>query len=277
MDFHIKDFYHKSSEEPSKDGDKSRQKGCFHSVIVLTEAPDIDLNELQKRAPQLPKGWCELAQLSVRDRIDFTHDFWQLKLPYQEEFSPFIDKFFSNIEDIAIFLTQKTETSPYEVDMVYCLKGGDSFYRGSPPITPSNKDNLINFFSAKTLPCDYLSFLHIHDGFCKTTDSTGIIRSADMPAYYEKFTNSLMEKDPIFTSQGNMLDPKTLIPFYESFGMPFYQCFWSEWYPQQEMGNVYYSGKTNTISDVYLDETGSSSMGFPLFIDWLKFYLEKVV
>ena len=58
--------------------------------------------------------------------------------------------------------------------------------------------------------------------------------------------------------------------------MPFFQCFWLEWYPEDEMGNVYYSGVANTISDLAAKATSAENMAFPTFTDWLMFYLETI-
>lgn len=93
---------------------------------------------------------------------------------------------------------------------------------------------------------------------------------------YETFQSFLEEQGAPPTSDGKPVDPKTLIPFYESFGMPFFQCFWAEWYPEQEMGNVYYSGETHSISSVRIVGDASENMAFPTFIDWLIFYLEQI-
>jgi hypothetical protein len=115
----------------------------------------------------------------------------------------------------------------------------------------------------------------MHDGFCKTTDCTGVIASECVSKEYEKLQDFLQKQNPMITDKGTEVNPKTLIPFYKSFGMPFYQCFWSEWYPEQEMGNVYYSGVDKTISDIS-SQIGSESMAFATFIDWLIFYLERI-
>lgn len=268
MDHHVKEFYHRAKDDGPH--------GNFHSIIALHEAPDIDWKEISASVPNLPRGWFELSHLDSKDRIEFVHDFWQSKLPYRTRFTVFIDRFFASLDDIGIFLTQKGFDDPYNVDLVYSIKGNGGFYRGSPPITDSNLEMMLKFFADFTLPADYLAFLKIHDGFCKTTDCTGIIHSVDMPKVYTKFVEMLQEFDPIITSKGTMVDPQNLIPFYESFGMPFYQCFWVDWYPEQEMGNVYYSTQSKTISDVFGQEVSSAIMAFPTFVDWLKFYLERI-
>jgi hypothetical protein len=58
--------------------------------------------------------------------------------------------------------------------------------------------------------------------------------------------------------------------------MPFFQCFWGEWYPEREMGNVYYSGFTRSISDYTQFGVGVETMAFETFTDWLMFYLETI-
>jgi len=126
------------------------------------------------------------------------------------------------------------------------------------------------------LPSDYLAFLQIHDGFSKTTDSTGITPSNEMHKSYTQLQEIIQQHDPIVTKKGTAVDPSTLIPFYESFGMPYFQCFWAEWYPEEEMGNVYYSGALRTISDVYGGGLSTETMAFPTFTDWLMFYLERI-
>lgn len=98
-----------------------------------------------------------------------------------------------------------------------------------------------------------------------------------MREVYERFQQMLKKLDVLKTTDEIEVNPKTLIPFYESFGMPFYQCFWSEWYPEEEMGNVYFSDLTKTISSTHLRESSPENMAFPTFIDWLKFYLERIV
>jgi hypothetical protein len=70
--------------------------------------------------------------------------------------------------------------------------------------------------------------------------------------------------------------PKSLIPFYESFGQPFFQCFWGDWYPDQEMGNVYYSNATKKILVSNKKDDCLETMAFETFTDWLVFYLEKL-
>lgn len=268
MDHHIKEYYRQYSDETPG--------GNFHSVIALHEAPDIGWKALYAQVPSLSRGWWELAQLNSKDRIEFTRDFWYSKLPYRPGMNEFLERFFASLDDIGIFLTQKKFEDPYLAHMVYSIKDNGGFFHGNPPMHEKNQRGLQKCFQDNALPADYLAFLQMHDGFCKTTDCTGVIASENVPAVYERLQDFLQKQDPITTDKGSVVNPKTLIPFYESFGMPFYQCFWSEWYPEHEMGNVYYSGVDRTISDISSYKIGSESMAFATFIDWLMFYLERI-
>lgn len=267
MDHHIKEFYNQSS------GDSPR--GNFHSVIPLHLSKNITWEEIKNIAPELTRGWYELARLDDADRLEFTKDFWISKLPYRQGVDELINKFFSSLDGIGIFITQKKYDDPYSVHLVYSIKGDGGFFCGCPPITERRLGDLQEFFQHNILPRDYIAFLQIHDGFCKTTDSTGIIKSEDVPQTYIDFQR--LQPEPIMTSKGTFVDPKSLIPFYESFGMPFYQCFWSDWYPEGEMGNVYYSSEGKSISDIYTGMTSTETMAFPTFTDWLLFYLERLI
>lgn len=268
MDHHIKEFYHQSA-----DGSPS---GNFHKVIPLHEAPEIDWTWVAKQAPQMCKGWFELAHISSRDRIDFTRDFWLTKMPYHAGLDDFVSRFFASLDDVGIFLTQQKFDDPFEPHLVYSIKGDNGFFSGSSPATEEQILELQKTFPGQMLPKDYLAFLQIHNGFCKTTDCTGIIRSAQMKGCYEQFQGMMAGQDPSIAGKTQTVNPKSLIPFYESFGMPFFQCFWTEWYPQEEMGNVYYSGLANTISPVTGSEPDPENMAFPTFTDWLIFYLERI-
>lgn len=268
MDHHLKDFYRQFSDEGPR--------GNFHSVIALHQAPHLSWKEAQIKVPDLFRGWFELAHLSVKDRINFSLDFWLAKLPYRQGLDESLNRFFASLDDIGVFLTQKKFEDPYECHLIYSIKDNGGFFRGASPATEKSLAQLQKAFLDYILPNDYLAFLQIHNGFCKATDCTGITSVENMPASYVSLQKMIQQHDPIVTSRNTIVDPKTLIPFYESFGMPFYQCFWTEWYPDQEMGNVYYSGESKTISDVFSGVTSSEMMAFSTFTDWLMFYLERV-
>ena len=74
--------------------------------------------------------------------------------------------------------------------------------------------------------------------------------------------------------EGRMIDPENLIPFYEDYGLNSFQCFFADWYPNSEMGNVYLSGINYTISDTSDRRNWSEVKAFPHFLGWLVDYLE---
>lgn len=268
MDKHIREFFVAHEDGPH---------GHFHQVIQVHENPSIKWDTLAKKVKRMPKGWCELSRLSSADRIGFTYDFWLSRLPYHPHLDDSLNRFFSNLDDIGFFITQKTFDDPFIPHMVYSVSKDRGFYRGSVPATEEELFELQKDFSGFVLPMDYLAFLSIHNGFSKATDSTGLTSSKMMKESYESFQKMLEEKGVPRTSTNRSVNPHSLIPFYESFGMPFYQCFWGEWHPEDEMGNVYYSSSTNTISIVEANGLSTpEAMSFKSFTDWLIFYLETV-
>jgi hypothetical protein len=267
MDQHAREFYCSYSEESPH--------GSFHRVIELNEDPLIDWPEAFEIAPQLSRGWYELAQLPVQDRIEFTREFWLAKLPYHPKLTPFLTQFFSGVDDIAIFLTQKKFDDPFEVHFVYSLVKNGGFFHGKSPATDQEIIDLQKKFPDFILPADYLAFLQIHNGFAKL-DDTGICKSSEMQNAYENFQKLLDKAGPIITAKGTTVNPRSLIPFYQSFGMSFFQCFWGEWYPDQEMGNVYYSSVSGAISECTKSNDCVDTMAFTTFEEWLMFYLEKL-
>lgn len=275
MNDHVHGYYHEFTDDftPS---------GHFHRVIPLHEAPDIEWEEISKRVPNLPKGWFELSRIPSGDRIEFIRDFWLAKLPYTPHIHEFVTKFFGSLAYVGIYATQQAFDDPFEAQLVYGLEKNRGFYHGSPPLTEGEVAQLEKQFedtlhtvTPHMLPADYTAFLQVHDGFCKYTD-TGVIKSSQLCSCYNQFQQFLLEQEPLMTLKGEEIDPKGLIPFYESFGLHCYQCFWADWYPEQEMGNVYYSGIEKTFSNVEIKETWADNMAYPTFLDWLIFYLESV-
>lgn len=268
MDFHAIEYY-SAYAEPGP-------HGHFHKVIALHDDPILDWSEVSKMVSNICRGWYELAQLSVQDRIEFTRDFWLTKLPYHPNLNKFLVNFFDSLDDVGVFLTQQKYEDPFIAHLVYSLADNSGFFHGESAASEAEIINLQKDFTNYILPFDYLAFLQIHNGFAKLTD-TGIIPSTKMKESYEAFQKMIEEGDePIMTRNGASVDLASLIPFYESFGMPFFQCFWGEWYPEQEMGNVYYSPQVRKISTCEQKEEGGETMTFPSFTDWLMFYLEKI-
>lgn len=267
MDRHAVEYYTPYSEK--------NPNGHFHRVIPLQDEPVLEWKEASELAPCLPRGWYELSRLDKKDRIDFIRDFWSLKLPYHPKIDLFLTNFFSSVDDIGIVLIQKKYEDPFQSQLVYSLSGNNGFFHGNPPINKEERSFLEKDFSQMTLPPDYLAFLEIHNGFAKLMD-TGICSSNVMKENYTQFQDLMMGIDELKTTDGTQVNPSSLIPFYQSFDLPFFQCFWKDWYPDQEMGNVYYSGLTHTISICKEGSEGCETMAFETFIDWLMFYLEKI-
>jgi hypothetical protein len=268
MDRHIKEYFVAHEEGPH---------GNFHHVIQVHNNPDIKWDALSKKVKRMPKGWCELARLSTADRIEFTYDFWLSRLSYHPHLDESLKRFFASLDDIGFYITQKKYDDPFEPHMVYSLSNDRGFYRGMAPASEEELFEMQKDFSDFVLPEDYLAFLSIHNGFCKATDTTGITSTRSMKERYLAFQTMLEAKGNPPSCRGKAINPHSLIPFYESFGMPFYQCFWNEWHPEDEMGNVYYSSTTNTISDAIIDGRSTpEAMSFKSFTDWLIFYLETV-
>lgn len=267
MDKHIKQYFREGSDD--------LPTGGFHRVVSLTDAADVSWEDLHSKVPNLCRGWVELSRLSQEDRVEFTKEFWLAKLPYHPKVLEDVETFFSNVDDIAVLLLQQKKTRPFEPVLIYSLGEGRGFFQGSAPATEEAVDALKQWFPDHALPVDYLAFLQIHDGFAKATD-TGVIASKQMRASYLQFQRYIQEEGPLLVGKGREINPGELVPFYESFGMPVYQCFWAEWYPLQEMGNVYYSGLTHSMSDIKTTHSSTENMAFPTFLDWLFFYIEII-
>jgi len=267
MDQHALEHYQSFSE--------SFPHAHYHRVIAMHEEPVVDWEETSQLAPHLCRGWFELARLPKQDRLEFIRDFWYTKFNSHPEFSNFLMKFFKNVDDIGVFLTQQCHEDIFEVQLVYSLSDNSGFFCGNPPIKENEIITLQKVFPDYILPADYLDFLRIHDGFAKFTD-TGIKKSIQMEESYQELQTVLIKGEPLRTTSGIAVNPKSLIPFYKSFNTPFFQCFCGEWYPDQEMGNVHYSQITHTISDFTKQSDSIETMAFDTFTDWLMFYLEKI-
>lgn len=267
MSEHVHDFF--APEGPTNH---------FHHVIAIHESPDFGWEHLKSLAPLLPRGWYELAQLKGGDRIEFTHDFWHSKLPFSSRMSIHLERrlneFFENLDEIGIYLTQVKKGGSFDVHMVYSLKEETGFFQGNPPASEEAIDTLIKNFGHVSLPVDYLAFFRIHDGFSKYTD-TGLIKSRDMARVYQRLQH-LLGEEILVRPDGEVIDPDNLIPFYESFGLHSYQCFYSDWYPEEEMGNVYFSEHDRSVSNFLDPSRLEENLAFSSFIGWLIFYLEDL-
>lgn len=257
----VRDFYRTGEKEGS----------VFSDVLFLTENQQ-SWEDAGAKCCALPRGWFELCRLQSEDRIEFVRDFWLDLLPYHPGFHHFLGEFFRKIEDVSVALVCHEQKEAWSAEMVYSLKENRSFFRGLPPCAEGEIDELRNSLPVP-LPCDYLAFLRIHNGFGKLSE-LGLMRADQIAESKQRLMNQFFDSERPLKAGDLPVDPSGLIPFYESYGLESYQCFFSEWYPGNEMGNVYLSGIDYTISD-YRDRKGwADHLAFPTFLDWLAFYLE---
>jgi len=250
---------------------KDRGEALFHEVMFLTERSS-SWDEINGISSSLPRGWYELTRLGVEDRIEFVRDFWLNLLPYHPVFHVFLTGFFDRLDDIEVVLTQMGAQSPFVAEMIYSLNDNSTFFRGLPPASESDLNELKRSITAP-LPRDYLAFLHIHNGFGKLSD-LGLMRTDLVSGAQQHLIDQFLWGEHSLKMRDHAIDPSSLIPFYESYGLGSYQCFFNEWYPGSEMGNVYLSGIDYTISDYRNRKEWADQRAFPTFLDWLAFYLE---
>jgi hypothetical protein len=250
---------------------KEKEESLFRTVMFLSECPD-SWDDVSRKSGGLPRGWFELCRLPSDDRIEFVRDFWLNLLPYHPSFHLFLTEFFERLDDVGVVLTQAGEQAPLAVEMIYSLRDNSTFFRGLPPCTESELNELKNSIAA-ALPHDYLAFLRIHNGFGKLSDM-GFMRSSQIAGAQKRLQDQFLWEERSLKMGNRTMDPSALIPFYESYGLGSYQCFYNEWYPGSEMGNVYLSGIDYTISDYRDRKEWADQMAFPTFLDWLVFYLE---
>lgn len=153
--------------------------------------------------------------------------------------------------------------------MVYSLEDNSSFFRGKPPCTEADLAELKNELGVSP-PRDYLAFKKIHDGFGKLSEM-GLLEIGELADARRRVIELLLTANHSLRSGSTIIDPSSLIPFYEAFGLASYQCFFTDWYPGSEMGNVYLSGIDYTISDL---KANSDNLAFNTFLEWLAYYLQ---
>jgi hypothetical protein len=243
----------------------------FQDVLFLSECPD-SWEEVSRRSSGIPRGWFELCRLPAADRIEFVRDFWLNLLPYHPSFHLFLTEFFEKFDDVGVVLSQTNQETPWLVEMIYSLQDHSSFFRGLPPGSEAEINELRSSIVIP-LPRDYLAFLRIHNGFGMLSD-LGLMRTDQIPGAKKHLADQYLWSERSVMMGNQAIDPDSLIPFYESYGLGAYQCFFNEWYPGSEMGNVYLSGIDYTISDYRNRKEWIEQMAFPTFLDWLAFYLQ---
>lgn len=259
----------------SHDADK---EDFFSQVLSFPQENPLSWEEVQEKVPMFPRGWFELSKLNQEDRVEFTHSYWIAMLPFwgargveQEEK---IDAFFDCVESIDLFATQMSKNASFEVHMTYTLKNEMGFFQGGPPATIGQQETLCRQFSQFALPPDYLAFLQIHDGFSKYTDM-GLIPIKEMAQRYQKL-QKILHEHTLVRPDGEIINASHLIPFYESYGLHAYQCFYADWYPEEEMGNLFFSEYDLSMSNFLDAQRAKQNKAFSTFLDWLAHYVEDL-
>ena len=257
----VRDFYR----------NKDKEEALFQGILFLSESSD-SWDVTSRKSSDLPRGWFELCRLPSEDRIEFVRDFWLNLLPYHPSFHIFLTEFFEQLDDVGVVMSQTSQQSPWLVEMIYSLKDNSTFFRGLPPCSETELNELKNSIIVP-LPHDYLAFLRIHNGLGKLSD-LGLMKTGQVVGLKKRLMDQFLWGERSLKMGNQAIDPSSLIPFYESYGLGSYQCFFNEWYPGSEMGNVYLSGIDYTISDYRDRKEWVDQMAFPTFLDWLSFYLE---
>lgn len=242
-------------------------KSPFQEVLFLSDAKDLEWSALSEKVPELPRSWFELARISSKDRIEFVSNRWMDSLSFQPGASRGITRFFLNLDEIDVVVVKSDFL--YSVEMVYSLSDNRSFFRGFPPLTEQD----IRIFKAEInahLPTDYFSFFRLHNGFGKLSEM-GILPIDEIPKAIQT-VREILECQT--NAQNYLINPEMLIPFFENLGS--FQCFFSDWYPNSEMGNVFLSGIDYTVSDTTSREAWEEECAFATFIEWLSKYLEGI-
>ncbi len=247
-----------------------RQGPHFEKVIFLSDLTNMDWNQVIELVPELPRGWFELSRVSLENRIHFTYDFWLDRLPFNVKVSPALDDFFERLDDVGVVLGCGADG--WSAELVYSLKDNSSFFRGCVPAFLPDLEE-IKMSLGFSLPRDYLSFTKIHNGFGRRSEM-GLLKLDELGEAKRRLTDLIVKSDRILKGGSISIDPGALCPFYEVYGMSSFQCFYADWYPASEMGNVYFSGIDYTVSDTSLEKNWGENLAFPTFLEWLIEYLE---
>lgn len=248
------------------------KESVFKEVLFLSDRKDLSYEAVSKLCYNLPRGWYELSRVSPKDRVDFTRDFWLDRLPFNPRAHPIFFEFFERLDDIAVILTKKIEDEPMDAELVYSLADNSSFFRGFPPCGDMDIQELHREIKS-SLPRDYLSFLRVHNGFGKLSEM-GVLEIQELADAKRRVLELLLKADKHIETEGHDVDPGSLIPFFEALGLSSFQCFYEDWYPGSEMGNVYVSGIDFSISELSDKKAWGENLAFPSFSEWLAHYLQ---
>ncbi len=240
----------------------------IQEVLFLCEEKNLEWKQILEIVPDMPRGWFELTRVNPNERIEFVSDLWSYRLPFHPIAQRAFSQFFASLDDIAIVIVKID--FEYVAEMVYSFSDNRSFFRGYPPSVEEDV-HLLNHELEVRVPYDYQSFLRLHNGFGKLSEIE-ILPMKEVLAAREIVKKMISEHGLEWKNHG--VDPLSLIPFFEDFGLNSFQCFFTDWYPDNDMGNVFLSGIHNTLSDTSDRSRWNEQLAFPSFLEWLAFYLE---
>lgn len=260
MNFQIREFFRVDrSQDPH-----------FQEVRFLHEEKQLCWEEIEPVG--LPRSWFELSRITPEDRVEFSREFWLGRLMYHPQATERIESFFDHLDDIAVVLSRQTTEEPWKAELVYSLADNSTFFRGLVPAEAEDIDWAKQKFRAD-LPRDYWAFLQIHNGFGRLTE-TGLLPVEELELTKMQLTDLILESRTPLRWKESWIDPASLFPFFEEYGVGSFQCFNAEWYPESEMGNVYFSGIDYTLSDISDRKVWSEQLAYPTFLEWLTDFLE---
>lgn len=238
------------------------------NIKFLKDEPSLDWNEAKKLG--VPRGWYELSKVSIEDRVDFVKALWLKTLSFHLRATEVIEEFFDSLDDIIVVACAESEDEPSRVELVYSFADNSTFFRG---LVPAEEEDI---FWAKRqlepdLPSDFWAFFRLHNGFGRRAE-LGLLALEDLEEARDRLIHRIVRSDKGLRLGGDPCDPYTLFPFFEQFGS--FQCFAAGWYPESEMGNVYFSGIDYTVSNVGNRKTWTENFAYPTFLEWLAAYLE---
>ena len=246
------------------------KKSHFQAVRFLSEEKALDWTDAEKMG--LSRGWFELSRVSIEDRIEFLKVFWLKNLSFHPKASLAIERFFERLDDIVVLVCRQTVEDPWRVEIVYSMADNSTFFRG---LSPANEDDIstIKKNLGVDLPSDFWAFSKIHNGFGRLSE-LGLMPIEDLEGTRKRLISSMLRSEKPLRMGELKVDLDSLFPFYEEFGLASFQCFNAQWYPENEMGNVHFSGIDYTLSDTLERGEWPDNLAFPTFLDWLAAFLE---
>lgn len=242
----------------------------FEEVLVLSEGPARNWSDMERLVPNLPRGWFELSRVPAEDRVEFSRSYWLKRLPFNPKAHDAISNFFNCLDDVGVVLSKKKDI--WTPQLVYSFMDNSSFFRG---LTPAFEDQIDELRSEVdfALPSDWLEFTKIHNGFGKLSE-LNLLKLEEIPNAWRRVKEMILKAQQVVKSGDTVIDPGSLLPFFEVSGLSSFQCFYADWYPGNEMGNVYLSGIDYTVSDIARRDAWNENGAFPTFLEWLASYLE---